>query len=381
MNNQFLKQDAMEEVVRILEIRGSSLKHRKCCIGFDGYIDTLFRIIKSRENNGTLGFYNTIEEFGERILKASGKSADTGIYPVQQRAGGNAPIFANTLSTLGTAARCIALMGYPEIKGPFAGLSSDCERISLGEPCETYAFEFDDGKLMFGNTANADELSWNGLINRVGLERLKEIFAESELVGLVNWSGLAGMNGILDGIVDTVLPAIDRETLKRKLFFFDIADPTARSREDFMHLAKIMAKICEKSLVMLGLNENEALQIHQFVAPGSSENDLIGVCMKLTDFLGISALIVHLRDGAYAFTKKGFVESKGFFVGKPVLTTGGGDNFNGGFCTGQLLGMDMDQSLLLGNAVSSYYVANGRSPDLESIITYISNFSREVDQE
>jgi len=35
-------------------------------------------------------------------------------------------------------------------------------------------------------------------------------------------------------------------------------------------------------------------------------------------------------------------------VEKPALSTGGGDNFNGGFCTGLLLGLGAAEAALMG---------------------------------
>ena len=56
----------------------------------------------------------------------------------------------------------------------------------------------------------------------------------------------------------------------------------------------------------------------------------------------------------------------------PKLTTGAGDNFNAGFCFGQVLGLSTQLSLVLGTATSGYYVRNAKSPTLKDIITFLN---------
>ena len=58
-------------------------------------------------------------------------------------------------------------------------------------------------------------------------------------------------------------------------------------------------------------------------------------------------------------------------VEAPKISTGGGDNFNAGFCLGQLLGLGYRDSMLLGMAVSGYYVENGKSPSAQELAGHL----------
>jgi sugar/nucleoside kinase (ribokinase family) len=64
-------------------------------------------------------------------------------------------------------------------------------------------------------------------------------------------------------------------------------------------------------------------------------------------------------------------EVRNCYVNKPKLSTGGGDNFNAGFCAGQLLGADVEASMILANAVSGCYIRNGHSPDINEILAFL----------
>ena len=61
----------------------------------------------------------------------------------------------------------------------------------------------------------------------------------------------------------------------------------------------------------------------------------------------------------------------GKVIENPKLTTGGGDNFNAGYCVGQLLGYDVEDCMAMGMAVSGAYVKNGRSPFMDELIGWL----------
>ena len=63
-----------------------------------------------------------------------------------------------------------------------------------------------------------------------------------------------------------------------------------------------------------------------------------------------------------------FIMRMVFYCEEPVLTTGAGDNFNAGFILGLLMELEPDIALLLGMAVSGYYVRNGCSGDFDEIL-------------
>jgi fructose-1-phosphate kinase PfkB-like protein len=63
-----------------------------------------------------------------------------------------------------------------------------------------------------------------------------------------------------------------------------------------------------------------------------------------------------------------------FFCSEPRILTGGGDNFNAGFCLALLNDLNLFQSLIMANAVSGYYVKTGISPDVHNLIKFLKKF-------
>jgi len=65
----------------------------------------------------------------------------------------------------------------------------------------------------------------------------------------------------------------------------------------------------------------------------------------------------------------------GPFDPNPKLTTGAGDNFNAGFCLGQVLDLSPKESLIIGTATSGFYVRNAASPTFHELIEFLSEWS------
>ena len=345
----------------------------KSCIGFDGYIDEILRVVKSRENPSDYLLFQTILEFSEFIKASAGRSSDIEIILQEIKLGGNAPIMANAIAELGVETSCIGALGMDEIHSVFKDLSQRCNPISVGEPGYTHAFEFNDGKLMFGQLTTLHNIDWEKIKNQIGLEGITKLFEESSLIGIVNWSSISHMDTILEGILKEVLPSINPTSLKMKHVFFDIADPSRRNREDLLNFLKTLGKFSNFLTVSLGLNEKEARIIYHWLDPkrNSTEDDIMMISHHLFETIDIATLVVHLTDAAIGMNHHEKSKVTGFYVENPKISTGGGDNFNAGFCLGQIRGLSLEQSLIVGNATAAYYIRNGSSPDLEKLIEFI----------
>ena len=335
-----------------------SAGRRKALVGFDGYIDELVRVVECRKSEEEYTFFKDISGFAHRLDAAAGKSADIEIVTDALKLGGNAPIMANALACLGMDTVCIGAMGYPKLHTLFSNMPENCDCISICEPARTCAFEFEDGKLMFGNLKPLEQLTWNRIRERIGLKRLIALFQEAELLALVNWSGVTGARDIWEGVLQEILPELSGT---RRQVFFDLADPSRKSDGDILEALRLIRAFTRYGDVTVGLNENEALCLYRAIG-GAAGQPLEEVGQALFRRLAVKAVVIHPIDRCIAVTQEGILQEQGHVVKSPKISTGGGDNFNAGFCTGQLLGLAVRDSMLLGMEVSGYYVENGYSP-------------------
>jgi len=156
--------------------------------------------------------------------------------------------------------------------------------------------------------------------------------------------------------------------------FFDLADPSKRFKEDIKEVLRLIGRYTEYFDVILGLNENEALKVYAAL----NDTELFeNICLEkigayIFENMNIGELVIHPVDCCITVNKGGVKKQKGKVIENPKITTGGGDNFNAGYCIGRRLGMDIDDCMILAMAVSALYVKNGNSPSFYELIEYLN---------
>jgi len=331
-------------------------------IGLDGFVDSIIRAVDQRESTTSFTTLPTITSLVERLARAAGKSSNLELWVERVKLGGNGPIMANALAAFGAPTTYIGNLGYPHIHPAFEEFSKHATVISVAEPAFTDALEFDDGKLMLGKRKTMLDVNWPNIVERVGRDRLENLFANSALIGLQNWTMLPEMSDIWQHVLDEICPKLTA----RHTFFFDLADPESRSRQDIAHALGLIAKFQKHFETYLGLNEKESFQIGEvlgYKGAHDGETAIRAVAQFVHDKLQIAGVVVHPRAYAVAASKTGVVKATGPFVEKPLISTGAGDHFNAGFCLGKLIGVDDEAALQIGVGTSGYYVRTAKSPN------------------
>jgi fructose-1-phosphate kinase PfkB-like protein len=343
----------------------------RAVIGFDGFIDEIIHVVKTRNSIEEYIRIKTIKEYGERIIKAAGLSTNIELIPVQVKLGGNGPIMSKALIEYGVDVTYIGALGLEKINPVFQKMADRCRVISIADPAHTDALEFEDGKLMMGKMESLKDINWGNIKQKIGIKRLISLFQEINLLGLANWTMIPYMNEIWKGIIKEVLPLLEVHSLQNRIAFFDLADPEKRTREDIKQALNLIKGFSPYFKVILGLNQKEAKEI-----AGVLDLDIIGLTLrelieKLAEELNIYCLVIHPVNEAVAYSEGNYYHTEGPFTANPKITTGAGDNFNAGFCLGQSLGLTIQDSLLLGVATSGYYVRKAESPTLKDIIKFL----------
>ncbi|MCL2323027.1 MAG: hypothetical protein FWC47_13110 [Oscillospiraceae bacterium] len=354
-------------------------KKLKMVLGFDGFVDEIIHVVAKRQDFHNFKRVNTIKEFSERIGKAAGLGTNIEFVTMQTKLGGNGPILANAFIEYGVDVTYIGSIGDPAIHPVFLPISNRAHAVSLCEPGHTDAIEFDDGKLMLGKHFSLNEVNWNRIKERSnGLSGFVDLIKDVDLFGMENWTMLGNMSDIWEGVIDDVFPLLpDRK--EKPIAFFDLADPEKRSKEDILRSMNLISKFQEKYKVILGLNEKEAFEIAEVFDINLDdslprEEMLKQIVIQNGEKLKIDCLVVHPTKEAMVYADGEYYYTKGPYCPKPVLTTGAGDNFNAGFCFGQALGLDYSLSLLLGVCTSGFYVRKAKSPSLDEILTFITEW-------
>jgi sugar/nucleoside kinase (ribokinase family) len=354
---------------------------RKALVGLDGFVDTIVTPVAQRTAQGdAFTPITSIPEFAARIAGAAGKSTNLEFYPLMDKLGGNGPIMAAALLAGGTRVTYVGALGRPALNPVFHDFAARSEVVSLCEPASTIAVEFQDGKLMLGQLRSLDSITLAKIDEVMGAARFRAALAGADLVALVNWTMIPNMSGIFADLLAEVLPALPARATDAppRTFFFDLADPEKRTREDLLAALRLIARFGDFGRVTLGLNLKETQQVAAVLglpAPDKDEASLRASAAALRAALDVATVVVHPRESAACATAEGTAWVPGPYTDKPLITTGAGDHFNGGFSQGQLLGLDPESCLALGVCTSGHYVRTGRSPTLDDLETFLANWA------
>src|ERR1043165_6314190 len=158
---------------RKLAEKAHSLKSVKATVGLDGFVDEIIAVVDKRHDGGKFDPVKTIGHLGAKITAAAGESSNYELVVKQMKLGGNGPIMANALASIGMDVTYIGNLGYPNIHPVFTEFASRARVYSIGEPAHTDALEFEDGKLMLGKLTPLNQVNWDNLLERIGREKLR----------------------------------------------------------------------------------------------------------------------------------------------------------------------------------------------------------------
>ena len=356
----------LEELLGILQNSAAVIERKRVLVGFDGCIDRLVRLRKNQ--NIPPDYFKSVSEFSSFITNYANQSADINVKKVDERIGGNGPILADALARKSVPLACVGAFGYPELERIYEPMNDICDLISVEEAGFTFILEFDDGKIMFSGADSFYNITWRRLEEIIGHSGFFKLFDECDMICFANWSGLFESNDLLEGVVRT------GQTLSNKprSIFFDLADPSPKTPAQFREFFRLLGQARSKFEVILGLNPKEALIVynHFFSAQEGAYSDYLAE--KLLEEMPLEELVVHTDEYALAGCKNGPLHrAPNDVTTMPAVLTGGGDNFNAGYCLGKLLGLNPGLCACLGNLSATIYIASGKASSVPDIVELI----------
>ncbi len=309
-------------------------------VGFDGFIDTLYRVVEKRNSPKECTYMTRMREFSHRIHQAHGKSTNLELVKEETRLGGNGPILANTLISLGLPVHLVGPVDHPLFKALIKKCAS-C--INLGPPGKTDAFEFSDGKLLFGKHEAILSLDLDTI-------RLAPLLEKTDIFAATNWTMLYGMTKLWKKLSKDVFPKLKNPP---KWMFVDLADPAKRTNTDIKEALGILSQIQRYTKVVLGLNEKEAERVAKVLKTDCSS-------ASIRKKIDIEQVVIHATKVAEASSRDETATFRGRFIKKPKITTGGGDNFNAGYILGLSKNLPLKECLKLASNTAAYYIQHAK---------------------
>jgi sugar/nucleoside kinase (ribokinase family) len=349
-------------------------------VGLDGFVDEILHVVDKRDSADSFQRLATISQLAGRVAAAAGKSTNIETVNRVTKLGGNGPIMANALASFGLQVTYLGNLGWPNLHPVFADFAKHADVHSIAEPGHTDALEFDDGKVMIGKISSLNDVNWANIQSRYGRDKFTAQLTGADLVGFVNWTMLTHMGEIWEATLKEICPAIKG---KRRVMFFDLADPEKRKPDDIRQALKTIAEFGKFFDVILGLNEKEGYEIGEVMGLDTRDHSPDGLgklAVEINRRVPVGTLVIHPVSYALAVSQGVVSLVEGPFTPKPVITTGAGDHFNSGFCLGKLLGLDNAQSVLTGVTTSGHYVRTAQSPAIPDLAKMLRAWPKESDR-
>lgn len=340
----------------------------KVFLGFDGFIDKIYKPIKTKTSDITIPF-RTMTEFSGYFGEKSGKSCSIDLEPLQEKIGGNMPIVANALANLGCETICLGAMGYPEIEPMFTTMNPNCTLISVTNPGYCYALEFEDSKLMLATNTHIDYLNYQKIVDSVSEISLIKYFEQCDAFAFLNWGELINSNDIWENILRHIIPKCKFDS--KKLMLIDFSDFSKRESDEVKKMLELLEGYSEIFDITVSVNQNELDLLIEKLDLGQYEDSSDVQITALAEKLKCKHFVLHLLD-----TTKYIKDSKVYSIEKevikePKILTGGGDNFNAGIMFGLLLGMDIENAINVGSGLASLYIRDAENVNYLKLKNYL----------
>lgn len=348
--------------------------HGKILLGCDGFVDETYQIVDERRSQTDFSPMEKLKMFGELLVKRADGGVGLEIVAKRRCEGGFGINTGRVPAILGLNPILPGLYGRGELDPAFKEFESICSMESLGDPALTLAFEFSDGKLLLSDLAAVSTLSWEQFQSHFGEEKLREMFADVDILGLGYWSLTANFDELFLGFMSRY-----KDSAPPGRMFFDFADIKKKSAESFLKSLELIKSYSHQIPMTLSLNEHEVLELLSRLGVDEPEYKPEAIASALTSArkkIGFDELVVHTPDFAAASTASEgeacAVQDKQSNV---IRLAGAGDSFNGGYLCASLGDFPLKKRLVFANATTAYFVTHATTPTREQLIVQIEKAS------
>ena len=343
-------------------------------LGFDACIDSIVRIVREKNGKIATSYFSGSDQLGEFLINLENKSCGLELDTRLSKIGGNMVIMGNALGNLGIQTECVGTFGLPDILPVFRTMSANCSLHTIGETITATALEFNNSKVIMFDSGPYDNLTWEGIKETIGIQRIKQMISGKRLISFVNWSEIENSSQIWKGFLDDILPGVIN-ILEKPFFFTDFSDCSRKSKVEIQEAVDLLGRFRNYFKVHVSLNQNEASLIAKALDLSESKSDEEFI-KALFSICNADVLVIHRVNDALAYDGFSFEKCDTFLCQEPKILTGGGDNFNAGFCYTLFGNYSLLESLVIANAVSGSYVRTGESPDINNLIKFLDHISR-----
>ena len=358
-------------------------QHGKMTLGCDGFIDDVKHVIKEWVSPDEYRPYEKVEDYARAILARGAGGMSFGLAQKRRTYGGFSCNTGKAAGRLGGNLTLLGMFGIEEIDPVFSEFMENYNTISVGDPAVSMIYEFTDGKIFYGGTSprKPTQRTWEQLVGAMGLDGLRSAFADADVVGFGYYGNKVYFDDIIKNLYENFL--IDGRCTR---LFFDFGNIQHSSKEQLISTFELLTPYNIKVPITLSLNEHEGKVLFSFYGRDFTwDTPLPGVeedIAYVREQVNWDEIIIHTPFFAVgASASEGTALVKQRRAAETVITTGAGDNFNGGYLSTHVQKgkLNLEERLFVANAVTGAYVRSGLSPDKTALEIEMNKLMKVVD--
>ena len=334
----------------------------KVTLGIDGFVDEVWEVVCVRKSPTEYVLYDKMKDFAKSVYDTGEGGYANEIIRKRRSHGGFTAHTGEAVDRLGINLTLVGMFGKDEVDPVYRVFSEACKVYTVGPTGLCPTLEFKDGKILLPYSEEIVNVDWAQLTSALPPQQMDNAYGSADIVGLAYWSLLNNFN-------DLVVKLCENAVKPGARMFFDFADIRKRNKQALMDSLKILAELNGKNPMILSLNEHEAGILFSYMErsfdwrkPETADRDIEYIRKQA----GLDELIIHTPYFAVAATAaEGTAVVLQRYCDNPKITTGAGDNFNGGYisASAQKGMLNLKERLLTANATTLFYITNGYSPD------------------
>lgn len=368
--------ESLRELGELLDRRRADVAAAATVIGFDGFIDQVLRVVEERRGPGRFVPVADIRGFAGWIGSCAGKSGMREVLLDEVAPGGCTMNMGDGMAAAGVPVDCFAVLGEPPAAAfaPWLAKFRTVRALPLDHGHATI-FEFGDGKLIFCRLSHFERFDGDFLAAHLPVAEYLAACRAAKAIVITCWSTFPFMNDCWEWLLDRVFAAVSH----RPWFYFDLADPASRSGADRRRMIGLLGRFAGCGPAALSLNLSEANHLATTLGLPAADDSRAAVealAVALRERAAVAEVGIHrVRAATVASAADGVWTVAGPYCRQPKKSTGAGDRFNAGYCLGLELGLAPVPRLLLGTAMSGFYVRHARSASLDELIAFVGRWA------
>lgn len=328
-----------------------SADNRRVVVAFDGFVDEIKRVVKSRTPDGRPVLYRGKADF---LADLAGEECNKDLELITsfRKMGGSAALTAHALAQAGVHVDAWITAGSDPV---FLPLTQKAGVHIVGEPPLTWALELENGKIMLSDRSPLAGLDWETFKKRADYYRFVQAVGMCDAVMLMGYAMLRCGEQLYRGVLQEVL----RASKRKPRVLIDLADISREEKsclEALRVLLKEIGNTCETTVL---LNRNEAIAL---AGGETSSRRVIDLAQRAADALYPCGVVLHTPHESVLCGRKGPTQVFHPKVETAAVKTGCGDHFCAGFCLGELLNLPPREQLQLAGLTARSYMEHGESP-------------------